>query len=187
MPNFVSIGLFCRPRAAKKTTFAIFSTSAFNGVTSWQQSKKVAHGCTTTNLPLSKCVYLFSSLAARVFNKLTRYSLRVSKSFLYSGAFMAKSGAQSLTFKCVTDRQTDKQIKTQRFWPRWRRVKSEPHHTWHGDRGPRARSCASKTFGVSLIVSPLGVAENLGITRPCQLKTPITQKPLEQIQRSFNS
>jgi len=32
-----------------------------------------------------------------------------SKSFLYSNAFMAKSGAQSLTFKSVTDRQTDKQ------------------------------------------------------------------------------
>ena len=38
-----------------------------------------------------------------------------SKSFLYSNAFMAKSGAQSLTFKSVTNRQTDK--KTQRFWP----------------------------------------------------------------------
>ena len=32
-----------------------------------------------------------------------------SKSFLYSNAFMAKSGAQSLTFKSVTDRQTNKQ------------------------------------------------------------------------------
>jgi len=43
----------------------------------------------------------------------------VSKSFLYSNAFMAKSGAQSLTFKSVTNRQTDK--KTQRFWlSRWR-------------------------------------------------------------------
>jgi len=34
-----------------------------------------------------------------------------SKSFLYSNAFMAKSGAQSLTFKSVTDKQTDKQTK----------------------------------------------------------------------------
>jgi len=33
----------------------------------------------------------------------------VSKSFLYSNAFMAKSGAQSLTFKSVTNKQTDKQ------------------------------------------------------------------------------
>jgi len=29
----------------------------------------------------------------------------VSKSFLYSHAFMAKSGAQSLTFKSVTNKQ----------------------------------------------------------------------------------
>jgi len=32
-----------------------------------------------------------------------------SKSFLYSNAFMAKSSAQGLTFKSVTDRQTDRQ------------------------------------------------------------------------------
>jgi len=32
----------------------------------------------------------------------------VSKLFLYSNALMAKSGTQSLTFKSVTDRQTDK-------------------------------------------------------------------------------
>ena len=32
-----------------------------------------------------------------------------SKSFVYSNDFMAKSGAQTLTFKCVTDRQTDRQ------------------------------------------------------------------------------
>jgi len=30
-------------------------------------------------------------------------------------------------------------------------------------------------------------AENLGITRPRQLKTSITPQPLEQIQRNFNS
>jgi len=33
----------------------------------------------------------------------------VSKSFLYSNAFMAKSAAQSLTFKSVTNKPTDKQ------------------------------------------------------------------------------
>jgi len=60
---------------------------------------------------------------------------------------MEKSGAQSLTFKSVMNRQTDK--KTQRFWPPRRQVKSEPHRTWNGDRGPRARSCTSKTFGGS--------------------------------------
>jgi len=37
-----------------------------------------------------------------------RYPM-ASKLFLYSNAFMAKSGAQSLTFKSVTNSQTDKQ------------------------------------------------------------------------------
>ena len=37
-----------------------------------------------------------------------------SKSFLYSNAFMAKSGAQTLMFKSVTDRQTDKQTNRQK-------------------------------------------------------------------------
>ena len=32
VPNFVSIGLFCRSVAAKKTIFAVFWTSAFSGV-----------------------------------------------------------------------------------------------------------------------------------------------------------
>jgi len=51
----------------------------------------------------------------------------ISKSFLYSNAFMAKSGAQSLMFKSVSDRQTDKQTdrqKTQRFWQSRRWMKS---------------------------------------------------------------
>ena len=47
-----------------------------------------------------------------------------------------------------TNKQTDKQTKNSTFWPPRRRVKSEPHQTWHGDRGPRARSCTCKTFGV---------------------------------------
>jgi len=36
---------------------------------------------------------------------------RASKSFLYSNAFMAKCGSQSLTFKSVTNRQTGRQTK----------------------------------------------------------------------------
>jgi len=38
-----------------------------------------------------------------------------SKSFLYSNAFMAKSGAQTLTFKSVTDKQTNRQKKLNVF------------------------------------------------------------------------
>ena len=36
-----------------------------------------------------------------------------SKSFLYSNAFMAKSGAQSLTLKSVTNKRTEKQTDRQ--------------------------------------------------------------------------
>jgi len=71
----------------KTPIFAIFLTSAFSGVASWQQSEKVEHMCTSTNLCLSN----------------------VSKPFLCSNAFVAKSGAQTLTFKSVTDRQTNRQ------------------------------------------------------------------------------
>jgi len=38
-----------------------------------------------------------------------------SNSFLYSKAFMAKSGAQSLTFKSVTNRQTNRQTDRQKL------------------------------------------------------------------------
>jgi len=69
-----------------------------------------------------------------------------SKSVMYSNAFMAKLGAQTLAFK-MGDGQTKNRQKTQHFRPP-RRVKSEPNQTWHDDRGPRARSCTSKTFGV---------------------------------------
>ena len=38
----------------KKPIFAIFWTSAFSVVANWQQSEKIEHRCTTTDLPLSK-------------------------------------------------------------------------------------------------------------------------------------
>ena len=59
----------------KPPIFAVFWTLAFSGVANWQQSEKVEHGCTT--------IQTFPYPTA-------------SKSFLYSNAFMAKSGA--LTF-----------------------------------------------------------------------------------------
>ena len=74
----------------------------------------------------------------------------VSKSFLYSNAFMAKqlrTNSDVQKRDGQTDKQTKKQ-KTQRFWPpRWR-MKSEPYQTWHGNRGLQACSCTSKTFGI---------------------------------------
>jgi len=74
----------------KTLIFAVFWTSAFSVVASWQQSDKAEHRCTTTNLPLSNGIKI-----------------------IYSNAFMAKSGAQSLTFKSVTNKQTDRQISPQ--------------------------------------------------------------------------
>jgi len=117
VPNFVSVGLFCRPLLAKNPQFCRFWTSAFSGVANWQRCEKVKQGCTD--------------------------------------AFMAKSGAKSLTFKSVTDRQTNrqtdkqtnKQTKNSTFSPPRRRVKFEPHQNWHGDRAHRALSCTSTTSG----------------------------------------
>jgi len=61
-PNFVLIGLFCHPLVAKTPNFCHFWTSAFTGVASWQQSEKVEHGCTTTNLLLSNDIKTVSVL-----------------------------------------------------------------------------------------------------------------------------
>jgi len=58
--NFVAIGLFCRPVAAKNSNFCLFWTSAFSDVANWHQSQKVEHGCTTTDLPLSNGIKIVS-------------------------------------------------------------------------------------------------------------------------------
>ena len=130
MPSFVSIGLFCRPLAAKTPNFYQFLR--FFGLPHLVLSP-IGNSLTKLNTDAQLQTFPYPT---------------ASKSFLYSIAFMAKSGAQTLTFKSVTDKQTNRQTdkKTQRFWPPRRRVKSDPHQTWHGDRGPRARSFTSKTF-----------------------------------------
>jgi len=117
------------PFVGEKNKFCRFWTSAFSVVANWQQSDKVEN---VTQLQT------FSYPTA-------------SKSFLYSNAFMAKSGAHSLTFKSVTNkltsRQTDRQTKNSTFLDTPAAGEIRAHQTWHGDRGPRARSCTSKTFG----------------------------------------
>ena len=158
VPNVVSIGLFCRPLTAKipqfLPIFAIFWTSAFSVVAKWQQSDKVEYGCTTTNLPLPSGIKIVSVLQ-RLHGEIGRTISDVQKG------------------DGQTDKQTDKQ-KTQRFCPPPQRVKSELHQTWHGDRGSRACSCIPKSFwGLTRSFAARG-AENLGETRPPQLKTPIT-------------
>ena len=60
--NFVSIGLFCHPMAAKNPNFCRFWSLALSGVANWQQSEKVEHGCTTTNLAPSKGIKIVSVL-----------------------------------------------------------------------------------------------------------------------------
>jgi len=107
--NFVSIGLFCRPVAAKTAIFVVFAffwTSAFSGVANWQQSEKVEHGCTRMNLPLSNGIKIVSVLQ-RLHGEIGRTISDVQK----------------------RDEQTDKQTnkKNSMFWLPRRRVKSEPH------------------------------------------------------------
>ena len=95
--NFVSIGLFCRPVAAKKTQFLPFLP--FFGLRHLVMSpiginlRKLSSGAQLQTLPYPTA----------------------SKLFLYSNAFMEKSGAQSLMFKSVTDRQSDKQTNRQKL------------------------------------------------------------------------
>ena len=127
--NFISIGLFCRPLAAKNPNFCQFLR--FFGL---------------RHLVMSPIVINLRKLSTGAQPQTFPYPT-ASKSFLYSNAFMAKLGAQTLTFKSVTDRQTNRQ-KTQHFWPPRApaagEIRAPPN--WHGDRGPRARSCTSKTF-----------------------------------------
>ena len=115
------------PSVGEKPLFCrFFWTSAFSGVASWQQSEKVEQRCTTTNFPLSNGIKMVCVLQ-RLHGEIGRTISDVQKR------------------DRQTDRQTDKE--TQRFCPPRRWVKSEPHQTWHGDRGPLARFCASKTLG----------------------------------------
>ena len=129
VPNFVSIGLFCHPLFVKNPNFYRFWTSAFSVVANWQQSDKVEQGCTTINLHLSNGIKIVSVLQC-----------------LHGEIGRTMSDDQNREEQ--TDIQTDRQTKNSTFLAPRRRVKSEPHQTWHGDRGPRARSCISKKFGV---------------------------------------
>ena len=113
VPNFVSIGLFCRPLLAENPTFCRFLS--FFGL---QHLVMSPIGISLTKLNMGAQLQNFNYPTA-------------SKSVphrLYSNAFMAKSGVQSLTFKSVTNRQkqTDKNLNV--FAPPRRRVK--PNQTW---------------------------------------------------------
>ena len=63
VPNFVLIGLFCRPLAAKNPIFLFFLELRHLVVSPiGQQSENAEHGCTTTNLPLSNDIKIVSVL-----------------------------------------------------------------------------------------------------------------------------
>ena len=157
VPNFVSIGLFCRPLAAKNLhflpIFAIFWTSAFSDVANWHQSQKGEHGCTTTKLPLSNGIKIVF-----VLQRLHGESGRTTSD-------VQKCGDQS-------NRQTDKKLS----------VFGCPGGGWNPSPTKLGMMIEDlehvlsplKRFVVWRIVSPLGGTENLGETRHPQLKTPRT-------------
>jgi len=89
VPNFISIGLFCRPLAAKKEQFLPFFGIRHLVVSPIGSSlRKLDTGAQLQTFP---------------------YPMVSKLLFLYSNAFMTKSGAQSLTFKSVTNKQTNRQ------------------------------------------------------------------------------
>jgi len=74
-----------------------------------------------TILPFLDFDILWCRQLAAIWQSWTRAHLQTfpypttSKSFLFSNAFLAKSGVECLTVKSVTNKQTDRQTKTQRF------------------------------------------------------------------------
>ena len=62
----------------KNPIFAIFWTSAFSVVAMWQQSDKVEHDCTTTNLPLTNGIKIVSVLQ-RIHGKIGRTNSDIQK------------------------------------------------------------------------------------------------------------
>ena len=91
--NLVTIGLFCRPLAAKSLNFARFWTLAFSDVANWHQSEKAEQGCKTTNPPLSNGIKIVS-LVQRLHGEIGRTISDVQK----------RDGQTDIQ----TDRQTNK-------------------------------------------------------------------------------
>jgi len=157
VPNFVSIGLFCRPLLAKNAIFCSFWTLGFSGVAKWQQSEKVEHGYTTTNLPISNGIKIVSVLQRR------HGEIRRTIS----------------DFKSVMDRHTNKQSDRQ---TKKLNVSGHPGGGWNPSSTKLGMVIEDlkyvltpvKLLGVWSTVLPLEGAENLGITRPRQFKIPIT-------------
>ena len=134
----------------KFASYKMLTTTCSGGAT-WWGTGKIERGCTTTNLPLSNDIKIVS-IRQRYLDEVVSTNYVVQQ----------RDGQ--------TDKQTDK--KTQRFCLPWRRAKSELHQTWHGDRGPRARSCTSKTFCDPTYSFAARGAENLVNPDPLKFKPP---------------
>jgi len=102
----------------KTQNFAVSWTSAFCGVATWQQSEKTEHRCTTTNLPLSNGIKIVSVLQ------------RLHGEIGCTNSDVQKRDEQT---DRQTKRGTDKKLKV--FGRPGCGQKSEPHQTWHSDRG----------------------------------------------------
>jgi len=129
--NCVSIGLFCRSLETKtpKLPFGILWSPVGSNV------KKLKMGAQLQTIPYPT----------------------ISKSFLYSNAFMAKSCAQTLTFTSVTDKQTIKKLNVFGC-PDTNKLGMVIEDLKH------VLLASLTLFGVRLIVLLLGGAENLGET-----------------------
>jgi len=116
--------LLCRPLLAKNSNFVFFGLRHFVVSPVNGNLRKLNTGAQPQTFPYPT----------------------VSKKFLYSNSFMAKSYAETPSL-------------------RWR-VESKPHQVWHGDRGPPAHSCTSKRVQApTYIITTMGCWK-LRETRP---------------------
>ena len=153
MSKYISIGLFYRPLAAKTPVFAVFGLRHLVMLTVGGNLIKLNTGAQHYKpSPIQRHQNHFCIPTSSWWN--LAHKLWRSRAWHTEKAWQTKS---------VTDRQ-----KTQRFSPPRRRVKSDRHQTWHGDRGPRARSFTSKMFGVWRIVSPANFVKIAQGIRPCE-------------------
>jgi len=108
------------PWRSETPNFNHISNSTLCGSATERRGNKVECECTTTNLP---------------------YQM-IPKPFLYSNTLMVVVFTYFIGQKY--DGQSNIKYKHHFFIP-WLQVKSEPHQTWHGNRGHPHHSCTLKT------------------------------------------
>jgi len=151
----------------KTPNFTILLTLAFCDVASWRQSEKVAHRCTTTNLPLSNGIKIVSVLQ------------RFHGEIMRTNSDVQKRDGQTDT---QTDRQTHRQ-KTQRFCRpggRWNPSTAKIGMVIEDLEHILTPPVLYNFWGVRRIVSPLAGAENSWEFRPLNLKHPLLRNRLSK-------